>query len=42
MLADSGIKGAPFGNEYIRFVTHLDITDEMTAYTANRLSVLGK
>lgn len=42
MLADSGIKGAPFGNEYIRLVTHLDISEEMTEYTANVLRNLGK
>jgi threonine aldolase len=28
-LAEKGIKAAPFGALHIRFVTHLDITDEM-------------
>lgn len=32
-LAEKGIKGAAFGADYIRFVTHLDITDEMLERT---------
>ena len=42
LLEDCGIKGAPFGNEHIRLVTHLDISEEMTEYTANILKNLGK
>ena len=42
LLAEKGIKVAAFGKEYIRMVTHLDITDEMMSYLLDTLAKLGK
>lgn len=38
LLAEKGIKVAPFGKEYIRMVTHLDISAEMMAYLLETLT----
>lgn len=32
-LAEKGIQAVPFGPQTVRFTTHLDVTDEMIAYT---------
>ena len=31
-LAENGVKAVPFGGQFIRFVTHLDISDAMVAH----------
>ena len=36
-LDKKGIRGIPFGKHLVRFVTHLDLTDEMMAELENRL-----
>ena len=38
-LATKGIRGIAFGKHQVRFVTHLDFTDEMVAEIENQLSV---
>lgn len=37
-LAQQGIRGIPFGKELVRFVTHLDFTDEHLAEMEHRLA----
>ncbi|MER2998940.1 threonine aldolase family protein [Pontibacter populi] len=39
-LAEQNIKASAFGPQMIRFVTHLDVTDEMLAHTINVLKSL--
>lgn len=39
-LAEQNIKASAFGPQMIRFVTHLDVTDEMLAHTINLLKSL--
>ena len=41
-LANNGIRAAAFGPQMIRFVTHLDITDEMQAHALEVLKSLSK
>ena len=38
-LTTTGIRGIPFGKHLVRFVTHLDFTDEMLAAFSDQLSV---
>jgi threonine aldolase len=40
-LAAHGVKATAFGSQTIRFVTHLDITPEMVAYTTEVLGKVG-
>lgn len=39
-LTETGIRAVPFGSEYIRFVLHLDITNEMQDYVLHSLGQL--
>jgi threonine aldolase len=39
-LAANGIKGLPFGGNYIRFITHLDVTAEMMEVLGGKLQQL--
>ena len=39
-LGQKGVKGLAFGPEYIRFITHLDVTEEMVDQTVSYISTL--
>ena len=39
-LGQKGVKGLAFGPEYIRFITHLDVTEEMVDQTVSYISEL--
>lgn len=41
VLEAQGVRGAPFGPQTVRLVTHLDFTDEMLAQTLSILSALA-